>query len=137
MNMWDLQNISELLFYRTFVNECSLLLENLNSWNRKIWKIYQKAWCLFVLVKLWLILVLTLFFPMSLFNPPENIRKPKVFLRFQGDQKGMLGRKGLIYLYLCSRIFRWLFKICKDNQSLSYLYNCTKKNEFFRLGFLQ
>ena len=28
------------------------------------------------------------------FDPPENIRKPKVFC-FQGDQKGILGRKGL------------------------------------------
>ena len=29
------------------------------------------------------------------FDPPENIRKPKVFLCFQGDQKGTLGSKGL------------------------------------------
>ena len=29
------------------------------------------------------------------FDPPENIRKPKVFC-FQGDQKGTLGSKGLI-----------------------------------------
>ena len=29
------------------------------------------------------------------FDPPENIRKPKVFSCFQGDQKGTLGRKGL------------------------------------------
>ena len=29
------------------------------------------------------------------FDPPENIRKPKVFWCFQGDQKGTLGRKGL------------------------------------------
>ena len=29
------------------------------------------------------------------FDPPENIRKPKVFGCFQGDQKGTLGRKGL------------------------------------------
>ena len=39
---------------------------------------------------------LTLFFPMFPFDPPENIRKPKVFRCFQGDQKGTLGRKGLI-----------------------------------------
>ena len=29
------------------------------------------------------------------FDPPENIRKPKVFWCFQGDQKGTLGSKGL------------------------------------------
>ena len=27
------------------------------------------------------------------FDPPENIRKPKVFWCFQGDLKGTLGRK--------------------------------------------
>ena len=31
------------------------------------------------------------------FDPPEIIRKPKVFRCFQGDQKGTLGRKGLRY----------------------------------------
>ena len=30
------------------------------------------------------------------FDPPENIRKLKVFLCFQGVQKGTLGRKGLM-----------------------------------------
>ena len=39
---------------------------------------------------------LTLYFPMFPFDPPENIRKPKVFWCFQGDQKGTLGSKGLI-----------------------------------------
>ena len=29
------------------------------------------------------------------FDPRENIRKAKVFLCFQGDQKETLGRKGL------------------------------------------
>ena len=29
------------------------------------------------------------------FDPPEKIRKPLVFLCFQGDQKGTLGSKGL------------------------------------------
>ena len=38
---------------------------------------------------------LTLYFPMFPFDPPENIRKPKVFWCFQGDQKGTLGSKGL------------------------------------------
>ena len=31
------------------------------------------------------------------FDPPEVIRKPKDFLRFQGDQKGTLGRNGLMF----------------------------------------
>ena len=39
---------------------------------------------------------LTLYFPMFPFDPPENIRKPKVFGCFRGDQKGTLGSKGLI-----------------------------------------
>ena len=30
---------------------------------------------------------------MFFFDPPENIRKSKVFWYFQGDQKGTLGRK--------------------------------------------
>ena len=38
---------------------------------------------------------LILFFPMFPFDPPENIRKPWVFWRFQGDQKGTMGRKVL------------------------------------------
>ena len=33
-----------------------------------------------------------LFFPMFSFDPPENIKKPKVFWCFQGDQKKILGR---------------------------------------------
>ena len=45
----------------------------------------------FALIKL----NLTLSFPMFPFDPRENIRKPKVFCCFQGDQKGTLGRKGL------------------------------------------
>ena len=40
---------------------------------------------------------LTLYFPMFPFHPPENIRKPLVFLCFQGDQMGTLGSKGLKY----------------------------------------
>ena len=38
---------------------------------------------------------LTLFFPMFSFDLSENIRKPLVFWCFQGDQKGILGRKEL------------------------------------------
>ena len=41
--------------------------------------------------------LLTLFFPMFPFDPPENIRKPKVFWCFQGYQKGTLRRKGLMW----------------------------------------
>ena len=29
------------------------------------------------------------------FDPPEKIKKPKVFWYFQGDQKGALGSNGL------------------------------------------
>ena len=43
-----------------------------------------------------LIYHLFLYFPMFPFDSPENIRKPKVFCCFQGDQKGTLGRKELI-----------------------------------------
>ena len=47
--------------------------------------------------------ILTHFFLMLPFDPPENIRKPlifwcfqrEVFWCFQGDQKGTLGRNGL------------------------------------------
>ena len=42
------------------------------------------------------VMTLTLYFPIFPFAPPENIRKPKVFWCFQGDQKGTLGSKGLI-----------------------------------------
>ena len=43
-------------------------------------------------------LVFNPFLPIFPFDPPENITKPKVFLYFQGYQKGALGRKGLIQL---------------------------------------
>ena len=45
--------------------------------------------------KFWGVKLLTLFFPMFPFDPPENIRKPLVFWSFQGDQKGKVGRKRL------------------------------------------
>ena len=45
-------------------------------------------------VMLHLCILLTLYFPMFPFDPPENIRKPK------GDQKGTLGSKGLIKIPL-------------------------------------
>ena len=35
---------------------------------------------------------LTLFFPMFPIGPPKSIRKLKVFLCFQGDQKGKSGK---------------------------------------------
>ena len=43
--------------------------------------------------------LLTLYFPMFPFDPPEKIRKPKVFRCFQGDQKGTLGSKGLSHIW--------------------------------------
>ena len=48
---------------------------------------------------------LTLFFPMFPFDPPENNRKPLVFCCFQGDQKGILGKKGLRRI-LCNALFQ-------------------------------
>ena len=61
-------------------------------------------WCLYqvdfafkgISKKLLNLFVLTLFFPMFSFDPPENITKPLVFRCFQGDQKGTLGRKSLM-----------------------------------------
>ena len=41
------------------------------------------------------VIEVNLFFPNVPFDPPENVRKPKVFLCFHGDQKGTSGRKGL------------------------------------------
>ena len=42
-----------------------------------------------------MITYLTLFLPVFPFDPPENIRKPLVFGCFEGNQKGVLGRKVL------------------------------------------
>ena len=39
---------------------------------------------------------LNLFFPIFPFDPPENIKKPKFFQCFWGDQTGTLGKKKLI-----------------------------------------
>ena len=44
---------------------------------------------------------LTLFFPILLFDPPENIMNPKV-LCFQRTQKSTLGRKGFWTNYIQS-----------------------------------
>ena len=44
------------------------------------------------------LITLTHFFPMFPFDPPE-IRKPKAFRCFQGDQNGALGRNGLRDIY--------------------------------------
>ena len=32
---------------------------------------------------------------MFFFDPPENIKKPKIFSCFQGHEKGTFGEKGL------------------------------------------
>ena len=57
--------------------------------------------------------ILTLFFPMLPFDPPENIRKPSVFWCFQGDQKGTLGRKGLKHLYLNTLVSIQFYQLVK------------------------
>ena len=48
------------------------------------------------------------------FDPPENIRKPKVFWCFQGDQNGTLGSKGLTWsststYVVVETLLLWLF----------------------------
>ena len=62
-------------------------------------------------IRIWKCLVLTLFFPKFPFDPHENIRKTLVFRCFQGDQKGILGRKGLTVLQarLLSTSFLFVF----------------------------
>ena len=68
-----------------------------------IWFAVQIKW----LVSIWnATLGLTLFLPMFPSDPPETIRKPKVFWCFQGDQKGTLGRKVLNGIILDSYRFR-------------------------------
>ena len=52
---------------------------------------------------------LTLSFPMFPFDHPENIRKPKIFWCFQGDQKGTLGRKGLKFRKMLHNMVAALF----------------------------
>ena len=47
----------------------------------------------------WTFSNLTLFFPMLSFDPPENIKNPKVFSCFQGDRKVTLGRKKLKFIF--------------------------------------
>ena len=53
------------------------------------------------------------------FDPPENIWKPLVFLCFQGNQKGTLGRKGLMIL----KIFISKLNV-KDNFPEKNLLDC-------------
>ena len=60
--------------------------------------------------------VLTPFFPMFSFNPPENIRKPKVYWYFHRDQNRTLKRKRLIsWRYWCwfENSAKWNNTICK------------------------
>ena len=45
--------------------------------------------------------ILTLFFSMFSFDPPENIRKPKIFWCFQGGSEGKIGKK---MVNLCVRL---------------------------------
>ena len=44
------------------------------------------------------------------FDPSENIRNPKVFWGFQGDQKGILGRKMLKENYALFKIYFGLYR---------------------------
>ena len=52
------------------------------------------------------------------FDPPENIRKRKVFSCFQGDQKGTLGRKGLNMLFC-------MMCVCFDEYVQTENFSCT------------
>ena len=77
----------------------------LHSWKKSqvLKKVFLKknSSSLFVEVKSskrWAEILWTLFFPMFPLDAPKNIRKPKVFWCFQGDQKGALGGKELIFL---------------------------------------
>ena len=70
---------------------------------------------------------LTLSFPMSYFDPPEN-RKPKVFWCFPGDQNGALGRNRLkkilrLGTYLTS------FKMFEKLSSFLLLSNVERERE--------
>ena len=58
---------------------------------------------------------LTLFFLTFHFEPPENIRKTKVFWCFQGDQNGTLGRKGLTKVCYGNKHF-WFISFTKTNK---------------------
>ena len=57
------------------------------------------------------------------FDPPENIRKPLVFGYFQGDQKGTLGRKGVIVLRWDKILLRktWQLILLRDSVLLPLL----------------
>ena len=45
------------------------------------------------------------------FDPPQNIRKPLVFLCFKEDQKGTLGRNGLKSFFVRGIKLNELFKV--------------------------
>ena len=65
------------------------------------------------------------------FAPPENIRK-LVFWCFQGDQKGTLGRKGLINSFILSYLFLSIF-----NRSLLLFYVDNKNITYTRSSFVK
>ena len=73
---------------------------------------------------------LTPFFPMFPFDPPENIRKPKVFLCFQGGLKGNIGKKRVkIFCQEYSRLlfFRFFRSVSKiDYPNLSEAFQKDK-----------
>ena len=70
-------------------------------------------------------MLLTLFFPMFPFDPPENIRKPKAFSCFQGDQKGTLERKGLNKALAAIFLPKYFLMILLHTRAL---YNLDKGN---------
>ena len=51
------------------------------------------------------------------FDPSENVRKPKVFWCFQGDQMETLGRKGLM---ITKQSIYYSWWICNEGQA-SYI----------------
>ena len=93
-------------------------------------------------INLWreLPISLTYFFPMLPVDPPENIRKSyHVFWCFQGDQKGLLGRKRLKQSYHetnCSvDIWFITFHLVDINFLSSFELVCYDWNQFWREQF--
>ena len=65
------------------------------------------------------------------FDPPKNIGKPKVFGCFQGDQKGALGRKGLIKFGICLFAVSYILLIFYYFSLLSLFVLNGKENTIF------
>ena len=103
-----------------------------HRWSTKTWKSHYLS-----LHKKWSY-SLTLFFPMLPFHPPENIRKPKVFWCFQGDQNGTLGRKGLRKLRIWSHLLKkslmgnFIFFVMCQCHYQEVLQRCYYKNLYWK-----